>query len=416
MSQASTTKVFRDTGPSNAVRARQWWRNSRFWLLCTAVFLVLSLIAFFTAGSGNRSTGTLSITNPAPAGAQAAAEVLRSQGVTVSAVDSLAETSAALRTNGEGNSTVLFHDPNKLLNPAQVAELVQAVQGNGARLVAIAPGPLAVQELGPGFSSAGSAAQTDMVEAKCDDPAARAARKIDGGAPSAGELAPITSPLTLYKGVQNCFVPQGNAAENGGYLALDGSGRIAVLGHPGIVLNQNLPKQGNAALTFALLGNTSQLLWYTASLQDVPVADQPPSLAEFTPDWVFPASLWLLLVAMVGMLWKGRRHGPLVTEPLPVMVKSAETLAGRARLYQDARAAGTAAHALQRATLTRLAHQLRLGHSATPDAVVEAVVAITGRDRRDVASWLVGPGAQNDKELLTMAVDLAALEEEVASQ
>ncbi|MFC8304120.1 DUF4350 domain-containing protein [Specibacter sp. NPDC057265] len=416
MNRPSGNAVFRGTGPSSAVRARHWWRQSKFWVLCAAVFLVLSLIAFLASGSGKSSSGTLSITNPAPAGAQAGAEVLRQQGVQVTAVASLAAASAALAAQGNGNSTVLFHDPNRLLPAGQLAKLVQAVRDNGARLVVVSPGPLAVKELGPGFSSAGSAAETDMVEANCNYPPAVAAGKIDGGAPSPGEPASVPSTLVLYKGAQNCFTPAGADPASGGLLALDGTGDIAVLGHPGIAFNQNLPRLGNAALTFGLLGGTPELLWYTASLQDVPAAEQPPSLAEFTPRWVFPAALWLLLVAVVGMFWKGRRHGPLVTEPLPVMVKSAEMLAGRARLYQDARAAGTAGRALRRATLTRLAQQLRLGHFAGPDAVVEAVAAATGRERRDVAAQLMGPDARTDKELLTMAVDLAALEEEVARQ
>ncbi len=410
------TGVFTDTGPGNAARAYQWWRNAKFWILCAAVFVVLALVSFFAAGSNNRSSGTLSITNPAPSGAQAAAEILRSQGVTVSATDSLAETTAALYAHGPGTSTVLFHDPQKLLSPEQVAALVESVRDNGGRLVAVTPGPLTVKALGAGFSSAGSAAETSVVAAGCNNPAAFAGQKIDGGAPTAGELAPVSSALQLYTGEQTCFAPTGNDAQKGGYLALDSTGQIAVLGHPGVVLNQNLAELDNAALTFGLLGNTQKLFWYTASLQDVPVSEQPPSLAEFTPAWIFPATLWLLLVAVVGMVWKGRRHGPLVNEPFPVIVQSAETLTGRARLYQDARATETAARALQRATLTRLAHKLRLGQFASSAAVVEAVGSATGRDRRLVAALLEGAAPQTDKDLVTMAVDLAALEEEVARQ
>ena len=404
--------VFRDSGPGNRVRARSWWRTNKFWVVCAAVFVVLSLIAFFAAGSGNRSSATLSITNPAPAGARAAAEVLRGQGVNVTAMDSLAVTTAALDANGAGRSTVLFNDPQQLLSTDQVGELAAAVRAAGGRLVAIAPGPLAARALDAGISSAGTASASPSVQAGCSNADATAAQTIDGGAASTGSIAPVKTALQLYTGVQTCFVPDGTGS--GGYLAMDGTGSVAAVGNPGILINQNLASRGNAALAFRLLGSTPELLWYTASLKDVPVAEQPPSLADFTPTWIFPATAWLMLVALIGMLWKGRRNGPLVTEPLPVVVKASETLAGRARLYQDARASGTAGRTLQHATLTRLAHKLRLGHTADPAAVVDAVAAATGRNQQQVTKLLLGAAPNTDKDMMNLAVELAALEEEVA--
>lgn len=412
---AGTDGLFRDTGPGNRARARAWWHRNRFWAICAAVFVVLSLVAFLAAGSGNQSSATLSITNPAPAGARAAAEVLRSQGVNVTAMDSLAGTAAALAANGSGSSTVLFNDPGQLLSTEQVGQLAAAVRSAGGRLVAIAPGPLATGALDAGITSAGSASETPSVQARCGNADAAAAQTIDGGTSATAGIAPVRTALQLYKGAQTCFVPDGAGTGNsGGYLAMDTTGSVAVLGSPGVVINQNLASRGNAALTFRLLGSTPELLWYTASLKDVPVAEQPPSLADFTPQWIFPATAWLLLVALLGMLWKGRRNGPLVTEPLPVVVKASETLAGRARLYQDARASGTAGRTLQHATLTRLAHKLRLGHTAEPSAVVDAVATATGRNRQQVNYLLLGDAPKTDKDMMSLAVELAALEEEVA--
>lgn len=408
--------VIRDVGPGNRAQARRWWRKNKFWVICAAVFVVLSLIAFFAAGSGNRSSATLSVTNPAPAGARAAAEVLRNQGVNVTAMDSLASTATALDANGAGRSTVLFNDPQQLLSPDQVAELAAAVRAAGGRLVAIAPGPLAADALDAGITSAGSTSATAAVQAGCSNADATAAQTIDGGASATGSIAPVRTAQQLYTGEQTCFVPDGKGTGNGsgGYLAMNRTGSVAVLGNPGIVINQNLASRGNAALTFRLLGSAPELLWYTASLKDVPVAQQPTSLSDFTPTWIFPATAWLMLVALVGMFWRGRRNGPLVSEPLPVVVKASETLAGRARLYQDARAAGTAGRTLQHATLTRLAHKLRLGRTAEPAAVVDAVAAATGRNPRQVNNLLLGDAPNTDKDMMNLAVELAALEEEVA--
>ena len=53
--------------------------------------------------------------------------------------------------------------------------------------------------------------------------------------------------------------------------------------------------------------------------------------------------LWIAGATVVALLlWRVRRLGPLVTEPLPVIVKAIETARSRGRLY---RKAGDRAHA-----------------------------------------------------------------------
>lgn len=406
--------VFRAEILSAPKRAGRWWRKHKFWLVCATIFVVLSLLGIILGSGGERSSGTLSITNPAPAGAQAAASVLRNEGVNVTATESLADTTRALAANGPGNTTVLFYDPKNLLTPDKAAALSAAVQDSGGKLVAMAPGPLTVKKFSAELASSGTTAGAVSATAHCSIPAALAAGTIDGGAPPLGAPA-ATVPLRLYKGAETCFAPSGKATA-GGYLAANSSGDIAVAGNPGVVTNENLANRGNAALTFGLLGSTPNLLWYTVSVKDIPVAEQQPLLSDFTPEWIFPASAWLLIVALLGMFWRGRRNGPLVTEPLPVIVKASETLSGRARLYQNARAVDTAARSLQHATLTRLARKLRLGISADPAAVVEAVAAISGRKRQEVQALLLGEAPKTEKDMLSMAVELTALEEEVAKQ
>lgn len=405
------TKTFRTEPASTAQRAGGLWRKGRFWAICTAIFVILSIIGFVLANAGNQSTGTLAINNPAPAGAQGAAEILRKQGINVTATDSLTNTTQAISDNGFGASTVLFYDPQNLLSPDQAAALSMTVQDAGGRLLAVSPAPLAAARFSPDLTSAGTAKGTASVTAGCNDPDAIAAGTLDGGSPALGVLAPVSLPINLYKGAQTCFAP---AAGTAGHLAFNGTGDIVALGNPGIMINQNLANRGNAALVFRLLGSKPHLLWYTVSLKDIPVAEQAPSLAELTPKWIFPAASWLLLVAVLGMLWKGRRNGPLVAEPLPVIVKASETLTGRARLYQDARAVGTASHTLRHATLTRLARALRLGAAADPAAVVEAAATATGRPHQQVHALLLGEAPQTEREMLSMAVELTALEEEVA--
>lgn len=414
---APTALVFRAEDSSTTVRTARWWKKYRFWLLCAVAFVVLSLLGIIMGSGGKSTTGTLSITNPAPAGAQGAASVLRNQGVEVTATASLAETAAALRSNGHGNSTVLFYDPRNLLSRTQAADLAAAVADSGGKLVALSPSPLTVKALSAELSSVGTTAGTPAADAQCTNPDAVAAGTIDGGAPDLDVSATsVTMPLKLFKGTENCFAEASKNPATGSYLAYNSTGDVAALGNPGIIINQNLASRGNAALTFRLLGSTPKLLWYTASLKDIPVSEQPPALSDFTPEWIFPASLWLLLVGILAMVWRGRRHGPLVTEPLPVVVKASETLAGRARLYQNARALDTASATLRHATMTRLSHALRLGQTAAPHAVVDAVTTLTGHTRAHVHDLLLGPAPTTEKDMLSMAVELTALEEEVAQR
>jgi hypothetical protein len=74
-----------------------------------------------------------------------------------------------------------------------------------------------------------------------------------------------------------------------------------------------------------------------------------------------------LLVALgVLALWRGRRLGPVVEEPLPVVVRAAETVEGRSRLYRKAGARDVAAEALRRAAVRRLGTALGLPRRAAP--------------------------------------------------
>lgn len=407
--------TFRADGGTRAQRLHDAWRRHRFWLIVGTVFVVVTGGGLILGTSGQRSAGELSITNPAPEGAQAAATVLAGRGVDVTATDSLTATTAALGANGQGSSTVLVFDPQQLLSPEQGAELAASAAEHGSKIVAITPGPLLVGKLSGELSSAGSLSTGgEGIAANCSQPDALAAGSIvapgsAGGAPGAAGGTVVK----VYLGPESCFAPSGTAGA-AGLLATTADGAVSAIGSAAVVSNHGLARAGNAALTFRLLGSRENLVWYTASAKDIPVSAQPPSLAELTPQWVFPASAWLLLVGVIGMLWRGRRDGPLVLEPMPVVVKASETVTGRARLYQDAKAVDTAARTLQHATLNRLAHTLRLGGAAPPEAVAEAVSVHLGRDRQALFALLIHDVPRTEKDMLTMATQLAALEEEVA--
>ncbi|MDG4793170.1 DUF4350 domain-containing protein [Micromonospora sp. WMMD1082] len=132
----------------------------------------------------------------------------------------------------------------------------------------------------------------------------------------------------------------------------------------------------------------------------------PHSLWSAFPAWFWALLLQLALAALLIAAGRARRLGPPTPEPLPVTVPAAETVHGRARLYQQARARESAAQVLRTAARSRLARWLHLPAGAPPAAVAAAVAARTG-DRPDaVHELLYGDAPDSDRDLLELAGDL----------
>ena len=118
----------------------------------------------------------------------------------------------------------------------------------------------------------------------------------------------------------------------------------------------------------------------------------------------------LVLVVVVLALWRARRLGRVVPEPLPVVVRASETTEGRGRVYRAARARGTAADALRVAARARLS--TRLGQ---PDQA--GLLAVTAerssRGAAAVEALLYGPDPSDDDALVRLADELDTLIREV---
>jgi hypothetical protein len=100
----------------------------------------------------------------------------------------------------------------------------------------------------------------------------------------------------------------------------------------------------------------------------------------------------------------------VVAEPLPVVVRAAEAVEGRSRLYRAARARGTAADALRAGTRDRVVRRLGLSVDTGRAGVVDAVSWRTGRDPAEVDALLYGAAPGEDAALVRLADDLSALE------
>ncbi len=131
------------------------------------------------------------------------------------------------------------------------------------------------------------------------------------------------------------------------------------------------------------------------------------------PDGVLLAALQVLIAVVLLALWRGRRLGPVVSEPLPVVVRAAEAVEGRARLYRRGRARDSAATALRESSLARLIPLLGLPSGPDPPAVVDAVADRTGPVCRCARRLLYGAAPSDDQSMVRLADDLDALEREV---
>lgn len=381
----------------------RWLRQWRFWLITVGILLIVTIFSLISAlSSTSGSVAQLSPLNPAPGGAMAAAEVLKQRGVQLSTSDSLGSTLAKVSAQGAQSSTIVLYDVQRFLSAKQLRSLVHS----GARIVVISPGPLTLSALSTEITSAGSyqASSQDQgneISAHCANPDAIAAGKING------------DQSTLFSGPTVCFPIKNSANPKVGQLAQSTDGQLTVIGNSSIFSNERLAQSGNAALVFRLLGHSKQLVWYLPSAKDLPVSAQRPDLASLQPAWLVPVSIWLLLVAVLAMFWKGRRHGPLVEEPLPVVVKASETATGRARLYQDAHALDRASASLRAAALQRLAKKLRLGPAASREAIVLATVEHTRLAETEVRRILLLTEPSNNSQFLAWSQDLEYLEQDL---
>jgi hypothetical protein len=197
-----------------------------------------------------------------------------------------------------------------------------------------------------------------------------------------------------------------------GSLVLDAARgrRVGVLGQADVLRNANLDQDGNAALALRLLGGRPRVVWYWPDPAEAADAGLPASLSDLVPSRVWWALAQVVIAILVALAWRARRLGRLVVEPLPVIVRSAETQEGRARLYRQAGARGRAGATLRTAAMRRLARRLDLPAQTSPEEVAALVAAASGADEVEVRATMIGPPPTDDAALVRLARALDTLE------
>jgi hypothetical protein len=367
---------------------RTVWRRYRIPVLAIAALLLLAAGIAVVSRRGVR--GELDPRAVDDTGSRALATLLVEHGVEVRRITNL----TAATEPATGGDVVLIAFPN-LLPPAALRPLGDTP---AARVILIAPQSAALSAVTDHVRLVG-AAPVAARPPGCELDAATAAGVVD--------LGGLTYRATGDDGT-GCYREDGGSA-----LVLArgrGGGELAVLGAGDPLTNGRLGEQGNAALALNLLGadgSADRVHWLVPSPGAAVTNDERLSLSDIVPSWVLPAALQLLVAALLAALWRARRLGPPVAEPLPVVVRAAESVEGRARLYRRAQARDRAADALRAGTLARLVPRLGLDPSAggepAPAAVVEAVVQRSGLPGTDVHDALYGPPPADDPALVRLA-------------
>jgi hypothetical protein len=371
------------------------WRRHR----ATMVIVVAAAAAVVVAllvGDRPPTSGALDPDNPGGDGARAVARVLDGQGVDVEVVRG----AEALDRSDLGPSTTVVVTSTDLLGRSTSGRLLNALAG--ADLVVVEPEPGVIEALGLRAQSWTVVPGTDRA-AQCADP-------LLTGLEIRVDVA--TEYDTGNDTGTGCFT-----GEHGHLLAHPRDG-ITLLGASRLLTNDQVLGADNAAVALRLLGQRDRLVWYVPEVGDL-VGDDGVSLRTLLPEWIFPG-LWIAGATVVALLlWRVRRLGPLVTEPLPVTVKAIETTRSRGRLYRRSGDRAHAARALRRAARTSLASRLHLPAAVTDEAtLVRDVARHVGRPLDEVGALLssTAPPPGTDDDLITLANDLAALEREARPQ
>ena len=377
------------TGPHWSRRWRRW----RPGVIAVALMLIPVLVTVWARTI--TSTTPLAIDNPKDWGTMALAELLRDEGISVSKAGSLSQAVDA----GRQGATIAVVNADRLSNQDRRA---LAESGGDVVVVGAESGSDALVGL-TGMTAKGTAAAASSTRApQCDDADARAARSL------AGTRASVS--LQGDGDAVGCF-PVGEDRYAYATDSLPSGATLRVLPDPAPVTNAHLAQEGHAALGVRALGHHSRVLWLDGEHMEAPSVWNSSS----TPPWLPVLIFQLLVIAGVLAIVQGRRFGSIVSEDLPVVVRSIETTVARGRLYRQGSDRPRAAQALRSGAALRLGATLGLPPGTSRRDVIAAVSLASGIAPATVDSLLYGPPPTSDNALATLAVQLDQLESEVHS-
>jgi hypothetical protein len=371
---------------------RRRWRAWRAWLVIGLIVLLGGAgIAVLHEPPANPY---LNPGNVSAIGTRALTDIMAGLGrqVVTATSASVAEREA---TRG---STLVITNPDYLPKPD--LEALGRVQ---ASVVLVEPDQVALAAIAPPVSITGRARPVAVTAPACRLRAATLAGPADMG----GENLLVRSPGMV---AQRCYTSTAGPA----LLQLQIRGRtVTVLGTGAPMTNARLAAQGNAALSINLLP-THRIVWLVPNTVTLAAAAGagPKSFVSLVPLAAYLVIIQLFVAALLAAAWRARRLGQLVAEPLPVVVRAAETTEGHGHLYQARHARAQAAEALRGSVRARLARAAGLPAGSVQDAVAAALAQRADMPATRIAELLYGPAPGTDQALVSLARDLDHLERE----
>lgn len=368
------------------------WRGGRGALLVALLVVGVAVVGVLLGGSGGPGR-PLDPADTSLSGGKGLATLLRAHGVRVERVTSVAEAGTLAGQAGSAGSTVLLSEtfPLDEDEAKRLAALPSdlLVVGVRAHLDLLAPGIAPRRE-----------ARARSREPRCGLPAAERA-----GSAYAGGVA-----LTAPSGSIGCYPADGVPT----LVSHSGAGRtVTVAGDGQFMTNLRLAEDGNAALAANLAGARPTLIWLTPPESAAQAGGGRAGIYDLVPDGIKWALVQVLVTVLLLALWRSRRLGPVVAERLPVVVRAAETVEGRARLYRARRARDRAAAALRAGFTDRVTPRLGLPSGTGPDALVNAIAERTGQAASHVGAALYGPPPVDEAGLVALAAYMDIVERQV---
>lgn len=344
--------------------------NARFWLILAAV-LVVTVLLIGGSGSDGPPYDPRAVN---PDGARGVVESLERLGATVD-LDS--------PVPGADTATALMLQDR--LNADDRMATEQWVRAGGTLLVADPASDLAARRVGIAPFTQG--------RGECTIEALSEVQELD-----------VSGALLDAFGIDSCF-GDGNRA----FIVAErlDDGVIVTVGSPNIFVNSALDEGDAAVVALGVL----------APNRNDRVAFLGPSLVDFGEEGlnqlvaprVVNAIFQLLAAFLLFALYRSRRLGGVVPEPVPVRIEGSELVLKAGLLSQRAKDPASAAEILRRDVIERARRLLAIAPDADDQVVADRLASRTAYSPDDVYAALTSP-VSSDQELATVSHHLAELD------